>query len=1041
MKKIVTALMIVLPLVFLIALFAVTNVASVSADISANSIRIGNKGDNGIFSFDLANYEHPMYESDLAVEVLPYKAKNRAYSLAVTDAHTGEASDIVSLNGDGSFSLNDVGVAKLTYTSMDGGYSDSVVFNIGSSGILEYTPTLSDVQGNAISLDGNGDDYTATVSTGTFILGGDYYPQTATNVQIKYESENASALTVNEVSGRVYAYFDTDTTVKMHVVNAFGQNVTKRIAFKVRKDGDAAVNGEIAPKSTTGTVSTVIAPLNTKHFTFYVDYDGVTDGNIQISGIPGATYSVRKLDDVNNHSYAVDVTLANPVTSPTSNIRCSVKVGDDAASARHFRLSYANVDFSVNSFGNPDGKGGLVLLDDTNTKFTVSVEPYAALQYEWSIENENVAKISAQNNEYCYIQAVRDGKTTLRIQWKRVENGSVAASGTIERELVTTKAYTSLMFNESVTKYGLGTLAIANQRYEGNTSVKTDYITTLYNNVIGGDKAQAEVEDFENIVFKSSNESVASIKIIDGKVHFVIKDTGDVTISASWKYGERFNVSPASITFKAVNGVYVSDYDQLVLAGSQNKQIVLKNNLYLGENLFDENGKAKYDENTMSEKLRTYTKEIYSTADCRYYENTGKGKQTVRYCYEFTNNVYGNGYMLNAEYITNVIDSTGVLHDYAVFKGPLDFVAAYMNGTKIASVKGQDNISFLVRKDGITLDNVVLAGCDDESLYNGDTMELNLLNYIGTTLEIMSDATIKNCRVKNGRTCVRIFGRDNVVGDTPNVAQEKINVTIDGCRLQTAREFILKIGTNRFLQGTSGTSDTLSPAFKTSTGANYMQNNKSECDNLANDNFFVSNYVLTDVVLKDSVLTKSGLFTIGLESHFAGGFLDSGEATMSGSLAGWSGLAATSYPAILHLVGDVVLEDWKDLEQVDSSTLIETSLNSDTQRFAFLSLNIKEMLLEVRRQNSECQNILKVLGDKNYVHGGIAFYGGGKNYHILDTSAYTFEAMHQYNVNIGVLANSTDNKLKTQGEMLPYAAGAEDFRFVMFDATSNYSPK
>ena len=1038
MKKIVTALMIVLPLVFLIALFAVTNVASVTADISASSIRIGNKGDNGIFSFDLANYEHPMYESDLAVEVLPYKAKNRAYSLTVTDAHTGEASDIVSLNSDGSFSLNDVGIAKLTYTSKDGGYSDSVVFNIGSSGILEYTPTLSDVQGNVISLDRNGDDYTAVVNTGTFILGGDYYPQTATNVQIKYESENASALTVNEVSGRVYAYFDTDTTVKMHVVNAFGQTVTKRIAFKVRKDGDVSVNGEIAPASSTSNVPTVIAPLNTKQFTLYVDYDGVTDGNIQISGILGATYSVRKLDEVNDHSYAIDVTLANPVTSPTSNIRCSVKAGDDTASVRHFRLSFADVDFSVNSFGNPDGKGGLVLLDGANTKFTVSVEPYAALQYKWSIENESVARISAQNNEYCYIQAMGDGSTTLRIEWERVENGSVTASGTIQRELVTTKAYTSLMFNESVTKYGLGSLAIANQRYDGNTPKKTDYITTLFNNVIGGDKAQAEVTDFENIVFKSSNESVASIETVDGKVHFVIKDTGDVTISASWKYGERFNVSPASITFKAVNGVYVSTYDELVLAGSQNKQIVLEKDIYLGENLFDENGKAKYDENTMSEKLRTYTKEIYSTADCRYYENTGKGRQTVRYCYEFVNNVYGNGYMLNTEYITNVIDSTGVLHDYAVFKGPLDFVAAYMNGTKIASVKGQDNISFLVRKDGITLDNVVLAGCDDESLYNDDTMELNLLNYIGTTLEIMSDATIKNCRVKNGRTCVRIFGRDNVTSETPNIAQEKINVTIDGCRLQTAREFILKIGTNRFLQGNSSN---LSPAFKTSTGADYTQNNSPECDNLANDNFFASNYVLTDVVLKDSVLTKSGLFTIGLESHFAGGFLDSGDTIMSGSLAGWSGLAATSYPAILHLVGDVILEDWKDLEQVDSSTLIETSLNSDTQNLAFLSLNIKEMLLEVRRQKSDCQNILKVVGDKNYVHGGIAFYGGGRNYHILDTSKYTFEAMHQYNVNIGVLANSTDEKLKRQGEMLPYAAGTEDFRFVMFDATSNYSPK
>lgn len=1039
MKKIVTALMIVLPLVFLIALFAVTNVASVTADISASSIRIGNKGDNGIFSFDIANYEHPMYESDLAVEVLPYKAKNRAYTLTVTDAHTGEESDIVSLNSDGSFSLNDVGVAKLTYTSNDGGYSDSVVFNVGSSGVLEYTPILSDSQGNLISLDkGSDGGYTAVVHTGTFILGGDYYPQSATDVQMKYESENSSALTVNEVTGRVYAYFDTDTSVNMHVVNAFGQTVTSRIDFKVRKDGDASVNGEIAPKNSDGAVPTIVAPLHTAKFTLYVDYDGVTDGNISITGIRGATYAVRKLDEVNDHAYAVDVTLATPVTSPTSNIRCSIKVGENTASVRHFKLAFADSDFSVNSFGNPDGKGELVVLDGTNTKFTVSVEPYTTLRYEWSIDDENVARISAQNNEYCYIQAVGDGKTTLRIEWKRVENGAVTASGTLQRELVTTKAYTSLMFNESVTKYGLGSLAIANQRYDGNATAKTDYITTLFNNVIGGDSAQAEVTDFENIVFTSSNESVASIQTVDGKVHFVIKDTGDVTITASWKYGERFNVSPASITFKAVDGVYVSSYDELVLAGKQNKQIVLENDIYLGEKLFDDNGKAKYDDATMSAKLREYTKEIYSTADCRYYENIGKGRQTVRYCYEFANNVYGNGYALNTEYITNVVDSTGVLHDYAVFKGPLDFVAAYMNGTKIASVKGQDNISFLVRKDGIVLDNVVLTGCDDESLYDGDTMELNLLNYIGTTLEIMSDATIKNCRVKNGRTCVRIFGRDNVTSETPDVAQEKINVTIDGCRLQTAREFILKIGTNRFLQGTTGN---LSPAFMDSTGAEYKQNNSSSCDDLANDGLFVSNYVLTDVVLKDSVLTKSGLFTIGMESHFAGEYLNSGADLLKGSLDGWKGLAATSYPAILHLVGDVVLEDWKDLEQVDSSTLIETSINSDTQRFAFLSLNIKEMLLEVRRQKSECENIIKTVGNKNYVHGGIAFYGGGKNYHILDTSAYTFEAMRQYNVNISVLAQSSDDTLKMQGESLPNAAGTEDFRFVMFDATSNYSPK
>lgn len=76
MKKIVTALIIVLPLVFLIALFAITSVASVSADIPANGLVINNKG-VGVFSFDLANYQNKMYEQDLGVEVLPYMAKNK----------------------------------------------------------------------------------------------------------------------------------------------------------------------------------------------------------------------------------------------------------------------------------------------------------------------------------------------------------------------------------------------------------------------------------------------------------------------------------------------------------------------------------------------------------------------------------------------------------------------------------------------------------------------------------------------------------------------------------------------------------------------------------------------------------------------------------------------------------------------------------------------------------------------------------------------------------------------------------------------------
>lgn len=313
-------------------------------------------------------------------------------------------------------------------------------------------------------------------------------------------------------------------------------------------------------------------------------------------------------------------------------------------------------------------------------------------------------------------------------------------------------------------------------------------------------------------------------------------------------------------------------------------------------------------------------------------------------------------------------------------------------------------------------------------------MELTLLNEKGTTLEVMCNATIKNCRIKNGRTVVRVFGRSGVTQESVNPQTERINVTIEGSRLQTAREFILKIGTNRFLRGNA--SD-LAPSLTDKNGASYNNHNSSACDAYANDEYFMNNYVLTDVTLKDSVLSTSGLFSVGMESHFSGGMLDM--PTMGFSyLKGWDGLAATSYPACLRLVGEVILDDWKELSQVDSSTLIEVNLQDNQQSLSWLELNIPEMLREMCKLPGN-ENIVSEINGKEYVHGGIAFYGGGKNYSILDLNGYTFESMNQYLVNIGVLANSQDSELHTQGQLLPLAAGAEDFRFVMFDATSKFN--
>lgn len=1036
MKKIVTALMVILPLIFLIALFAITSVTSITADIPATGITITNKGENGILSFDIANYVAPVTEEDLGVEVLPYKAKNRKYSLAITDANTGEDTSIISLSEDGSFALNDVGMARLTYTSDDGGYTDSVIFNVDSSGILSYEPVIMDAMGNIYPLDkGTSTDYSVDLKVGNYTLKGAYYPETAINVQPKYASADNNIVKINEYNGGINAYFASKTTISMSVVDAYGKDVKKSIEVNVKKPSStpATVNGK-ALSTTIANAPSVVAPLKTKSFTIYVDINGVTNTeDLSVTCVRFADVYKRNITETGG--YALDVTLQEAVDSEQD---VTVKVSANGADY-YFKVAFTDYKFSVYAFGNTDGQSDIVLLDGSTTNLAVTCEPETNIEYVWSIDNEDIATIETKSDASYSIKALKSGETTLKINWQKVENTAVVASGEIVKKLVVSKPYTSLIFNESVANHGLGTQAIASHKYDADGNiVPYSYSATLYN----ASSSQEVVTSFEDVELTSSS-SIAQIVTSDTGIQINIKGNGTVKITAKWKYAERFNAKEASFTFTAVDGVMVETYNQLVDAGKKGKQIVLANDIYLGENLFnvkdDGTKEAKYSSDEMRAKLLSFTTEINTTFDNQYYKNIyGDDYQAkVRYCYEFTNNVYGNGYMLNAEYITDMIGNTGTLHSYAVFRGPLNFVAANLSGTDVASVKGQDNISFLIRTKDITLDNIVLAGCDDEALYNTDSqLELSYLDYVGTTLEVMEDATIKNCRVKNGRTVVRIHGKYGIDLDSEvNVSQEKINVTLDGCRLQTAREFILKMGTNR-LKRDFVSADSAGPSFYDGNGNEYKNYNSKACDNYINDTYFVDNYVLTDVTLKDSTLSTSGLFSVGIESHFAGGMLHSGGTY---NLPGWYNLAGTSYPAILHLVGNVVLDDWKDIDSVDSSTLIDTNIQSDQQNLAFLKLNVGEMLKMVQT-DSNYSSIVYNNGGKSYVHGGIVFYGGGKNYSILDTSEYTFEAFEQYNINISILSNSSDSVLGKQGDLLPLAAGSKDFRFVMLNANSSYLP-
>ena len=98
---------------------------------------------------------------------------------------------------------------------------------------------------------------------------------------------------------------------------------------------------------------------------------------------------------------------------------------------------------------------------------------------------------------------------------------------------------------------------------------------------------------------------------------------------------------------------------------------------------------------------------------------------------------------------------------------------------------------------------------------------------MGTVLEVMANANVKDCRVRNGRTGIRAFGRRISENESPIIATEagligitnkRISVNIDGCVLSQAREFLLKVGSNFALDGND---QNLAPSFKKANGVAY----------------------------------------------------------------------------------------------------------------------------------------------------------------------------------------------------------------------------
>lgn len=990
MKKKIIALIMIIPIVFLIALFSVGKAAGVYADIPVTGIQITTQNEDGFIDVDVADYEPIAF----LAQVQPVNARNQKYSFEISGVGGDEAPDGFEII-DGKLHIDNVGKVKITAISAEKGFKDSVIVSAYSTKVLRIYPKVNgdEITSDVVSIDG-----------GENVFSAELYPENLSGeTRIFEEIGDNHILKLNAVTGVAQALFSGETQVRITCPEG-REGLEKVLTVKVNVDTDStgfAVNGKSSGAKVTVKNKATTAKLFVESKNDALEISDLTlPEGVTASGI----------ERISENKFVLTLSFDKEFSDEEN----SGKVG-----ATDFSLEFTEYNLDVRT-SYYDGEGDEIK-QKNNTKVTYVAysesDDDADVKFE-IIRGADVITLE-QHGQFANITATKRGFAKIKITTEH--DGKVIKE--IEKTIRVVPNVYSMEFADSAKEYGIeNILTIGGRKPNGRADTRTIFVR-----VVTEAGAETFTDEFMNVAFFADDDSLFSCKAqtatnadaISAEIR--AKGTGLTTLNAELKnYNQYFgtNIS-AKIRLRAVkDGRNVGNYDELKTVTEAGHIVVLTNNVMLG---------VKIDGKAMDEdELKKDVKKFITTYDKTYLENLEKSGENgvvnkyVQYLIEFKNHVYGNGFEINADKFTQCKDATGIPK---IFKGPLNFVAI-----SSASVKGQDNISFLVRTDNVLINNVVLKGCSDDSLLEEDgQFNLSKLNYVGTTLEIAKSAKLLNSRVSNGRTVVRIFAGGSTMGSPVvedksafNVQEEKINVHIESCVLSNAREFILKIGSNRALKQTSNKQRELLDASGKAYSP-YDEKNKT-------DKYFNDNYLINDVTLKNSVLDTSGLFSVGMETHFSGEFLYGGITT-------WEGCAATSYASALRIVGDVKMLDWKNLSNVDSSTLIEVTGEANP----WLSMNVAEMMKEVAKVKKECRDIILNVGGTEYVHGGIAFYGGGYNYSYLDLTEANDETKQfgVYDVNISVLENSKDENIQKQGKLLPMAAGAGDFRFYLYNNKSS----
>ena len=980
MNKKLIVLMLLMPLLLMVSIYTSTNSSSLNVKISVNKIEI--TGDDIVY---LNLEQDEKYLVNYAV--YPVAATNK--NVTFTTEQVGNDQLAILEFENGYIYPKSVGLAKVYLTTVDGGFKDSFIVKVISESLTSINASVekdSIVVGETVSI----------LTT--------FNPSDYKNQLVSYSSSDNLVATVNvngviRGEGRGSAIITVTSDVNNQIKDQFEITVYNRDVMDISKE-------EVYVWNEDDFINLSIDDVADYELTYEVfDQNGdpmdyvfdeqetkfVDLGNGKIK----FEYSFNS-----NFFGSFIVKFKFEVDDVTITKQCLIHKVDQMQAS----LSYEVLSCEV---------GGVIPLHQYLTILPEDVP------VEIVAESSN-ANISANvNDEKITIRGLKPGVSTVTLTIK-----NTISQQTIPLDIEIVVKPDMLFINEQqFSTFGIENIYTVG-KYEVNEDKFDGENVSKISAVVGGGAG----EDFwNNFSYETDNENVEILN--DGTIKILNEEfTGIVEVVGKFEYkGVRSDTVlhdnyGQKIPFKircVGSGVNVRNFEHLYKATRAEKVVVLQSDVINDFGKID--GVNVFNESTVTKILSTY--------DTTHYKNLNSlDKAYIKILINFKNDVYGNGYVINSHNVAYGLDASDNLKSDALFRGPIDFVSVTDSASSVASVKGQDNVSFAVYEN-VTLNNVELKSCTLKEDNGG--YDLNDLKYVGTTVEVFGDnVNINYCRLSNGRTVLRAFGYDDV-----NKADKVINLSVKNSVLSCAREFIVRVGSNCFVDGTK---QNPSPYLDDNTSISLpLTQDVYQAMTKAQKEEYDSKYIKTFINIKNSILQDSGLFCVGIDTHFAGSALADGTNYLDGAIKSWKDLAKTSYGAKLTLEGDVRMYDWKEIGEIDSSTLIEVQKvmggqdNMGVLSKYDLTFDIKSLLSTIA-QKEHFKTIIYNKGEKQYVHGGVALFGGGKNYGVVEFKDYTFKTLNGYSIRLSDVDKSE----------FQVAAGNGAFYFLLNDSsTDRFKPE